>query len=141
MAKRGKRRMDFLDSISIFAVCDQSEANMLAGLDGRVCMMTPISEKQYKKLYALYSKMVNQIQHSCGLNPRGYRQANVKTRPLVSNIASGPPGAKLVVDADLVFEFPMLGLRAQGDLTRGVGNDARESINDILEIVEGCDYL
>lgn len=103
--------------------------------------MTPVGEKQYKRLYALYSKMVNQIQHPCGLNPRGYRQTHPRVRPLVSNIVSGPPGPKMVVDADLVFQFPSLPLRLQHELTRGVGSDADVVIDDILEIVEGCDFL
>ncbi|KAJ3087268.1 hypothetical protein HK102_011465 [Quaeritorhiza haematococci] len=42
-------------------------------LDGGILVMTPVTEKLYKRLYALYSRMVNNLQHAAGLNPRGFR--------------------------------------------------------------------
>lgn len=94
--------------------------NICGALDGRVSILTPISEKQFKRLYALYSKMVVFVQHFAGLNPRGYRQAVVKEKPLVSNIIGGLPGAKMVLDGDLLVQFLGLPVRLQDELSRGL---------------------
>lgn len=41
--------------------------------DGTMSIISPISEKLYRRLYSLYSRMVTSLQHAAGLNPRGYR--------------------------------------------------------------------
>ncbi|KAJ3264692.1 Cleavage and polyadenylation specificity factor subunit 1, partial [Borealophlyctis nickersoniae] len=44
-----------------------------ATLEGGLSIMIPVSEKLYKRMYGLYSRMVNNLQHPAGLNPRGFR--------------------------------------------------------------------
>lgn len=40
-------------------------------------MVTPITEKTYKRLLLLYGQLVNGLQHVAGLNPRAFRYARV----------------------------------------------------------------
>lgn len=36
-------------------------------------MVSPITEKTYKRLLLLYGQLVNGVQHVAGLNPRAFR--------------------------------------------------------------------
>lgn len=45
----------------------------IGSYEGALIMVTPVSENVYKRLYALYSRMVHYSQPTAGLNPRGYR--------------------------------------------------------------------
>ena len=47
--------------------------NELASSDGSLSYVSPVSEKLYRRLYSLYSRMVTGLQHVGGLNPRGFR--------------------------------------------------------------------
>jgi hypothetical protein len=46
---------------------------ILGSSDGTMSIILPVSEKLYRRLYSLYSRMVTSLQHAAGLNPRGYR--------------------------------------------------------------------
>ena len=113
----------------------------LVALDGRISVITPISEKVYKRLYAVYSKMVNRIEHTAGLNPRGFRQARLKFKPLLSNIVTGPPGAKCVLDGDLVSTLLDQPFNLQEELLKGVGSDAGLVVDDLLDVKQGLKYF
>jgi cleavage and polyadenylation specificity factor subunit 1 len=61
-------------------------------LSGGLVLIQPISEKMFKRLYSLYSRMVTHLEHACGLNPRGYRHIGSSKTIAVSSVVSGPPG-------------------------------------------------
>ncbi len=47
---------------------------LLAGtVSGGISIHIPVSEKIFRRLYCLYSRMVTHTEHYCGLNPRGFR--------------------------------------------------------------------
>ena len=46
---------------------------LIGSSNGSVSVVAPVSEKLYRRLYSLYSRMVTSLQHVGGLNPRGYR--------------------------------------------------------------------
>ncbi|KAJ3220748.1 Cleavage and polyadenylation specificity factor subunit 1 [Clydaea vesicula] len=116
--------------------------NVCASLDGRISAIIPVDEKVYRRLYAVYSRMVNQIQHLAGLNPRGFRQAQLKVKPLVSNLLTGPPGAKGVLDGDLLCTFFNLSIKMREELTQGTqGVNSEQVLDDIREILQRMDYF
>ena len=83
---------------------DQSRQHfsICSTLDGGISIVTPVDEKMYKRLYALYSKMVNQLEHYAGLNPRAFRQVQMKNKPVVSSDFGGLPGPKSVL---VIYNF------------------------------------
>jgi cleavage and polyadenylation specificity factor subunit 1 len=40
---------------------------------GTIALINPVDEQTYRRLGALHTYLVNQLEHACGLNPRGYR--------------------------------------------------------------------
>ena len=46
---------------------------MVATADGEIGFLMPASEKTYKRLYDIFTEMVNRMEHPAGLNPRAYR--------------------------------------------------------------------
>ena len=65
-------RLKLLSDRSI-KVSHSSHSCILAGADGSISIVSPVTEKLYRRLYSLYSRMVTSLQHTAGLNPRGYR--------------------------------------------------------------------
>ncbi|KAJ3329950.1 Cleavage and polyadenylation specificity factor subunit 1 [Blyttiomyces sp. JEL0837] len=110
-------------------------------LDGGLCVTIPVSEKLYKRLYAVYSKMVNSLQHLAGLNPRGYRQLHMRVKPLTAMVTSGPPGPKSVLDGTLLFGFLSLPVPQQRELAKAVGSTIDRIIDDLIEIMDGTEYF
>jgi len=53
--------------------CTDSIHPNVGSLNGSISMVTPITEKTYKRLLLLYGQLVNGLQHVAGLNPRAFR--------------------------------------------------------------------
>ena len=54
-------------------ILSKTQFGLCATLDGGLVLIAPVTEKLYKRLYALYNRLVNGLQHDAGLNPKGYR--------------------------------------------------------------------
>jgi CPSF A subunit region len=52
---------------------DFNTSKNVGSLNGSISMVTPITEKTYKRLLLLYGQLVNGLQHVAGLNPRAFR--------------------------------------------------------------------
>ncbi|KAI9344303.1 CPSF A subunit region-domain-containing protein [Obelidium mucronatum] len=107
-------------------------------LDGGLNFTIPCSEKLYKRLYAVYSRLVNNLQPLAGLNPRGYRQIQTRNKPVIS---SGPPGPKSILDGDLLFQYLWIPVPLQKDIAKGVGSTVERIIDDLLEVMSGTEYF
>ncbi|KAJ3403781.1 Cleavage and polyadenylation specificity factor subunit 1 [Chytriomyces hyalinus] len=110
-------------------------------LDGSLNYTIPCSEKLYKRLYVIYSRMVTNIQPLAGLNPRGYRQAQLRNKPLSTLTGSGPPGPKSILDGDLLLAYISLPILQQREIAKGVGSSVERIIDDLIEVFTGTDYL
>ncbi|KAJ3013404.1 Cleavage and polyadenylation specificity factor subunit 1 [Thoreauomyces humboldtii] len=124
-------------------VCRQ-QVCLSGTLEGGLLLMLPVTEKLYKRLYGLYSKMVNALQHPAGLNPRGFRQVALKSRPPTAAIATpmtGPPGPRLVLDGELLYGFQSLSQNQQRELGKGIGSRVDRILDDLLEVVAGVEYF
>ncbi|CAH1761431.1 3424_t:CDS:10 [Entrophospora sp. SA101] len=103
-------------------------------LDGSIGMITPITEKTYKRMQLLYSQMVNGIQHPAGLNPKSFRLLQSKMR-----LAINP--SKGILDGDLLFQFPNLALHRQREMTKQIGTTVERIMDDLLAIQESYNYF
>jgi hypothetical protein len=119
----------------------QEHFGICGTLEGGLSNVVPVSEKMYKRLYALYSKMVNTLQHHAGLNPRGFRQVQQKYRPLGSSTTTGPPGPRSVLDGDLLYRYSSLSVLQQRELAKGVGSTVDRIMDDLVEMVHGTEYF
>lgn len=50
---------------------------------GAIAIVNPVDEQTYRRLGALHTYLVNQLEHACGLNPRAYRAVEGATRGIV----------------------------------------------------------
>ncbi|KAJ3193589.1 Cleavage and polyadenylation specificity factor subunit 1 [Irineochytrium annulatum] len=110
-------------------------------LDGGIALCIPVSEKIYKRTYALYSKMVTNIQHLAGLNPRGFRQGQQKLRPISSSAMLGPPGPRMILDGDLLYTYLHLSGEVQKELAKAVGSTVERIVDDLIEMMSGTEYF
>ena len=110
--------------------------------EGAIVVTTPVPEKLYRRLYGLYSRMVTNLQHLAGLNPRGSKQVSLRVRPLgVSGAMMGPPGPKGILDGDLLFEYASLSGPQQRELAKAIGSNEDRLMDDLLEVIAGTDYF
>ncbi|KAI8851683.1 CPSF A subunit region-domain-containing protein [Chytridium lagenaria] len=135
------RKAGHLDPKTGKAVLPKQYWNVCGMLDGNIGYLVPVSEKLYKRAYALYSKMVNSLQHHAGLNPRGYRQLRHRMRPLTTALSSGPPGPRFILDGDLLSQYHSLSYEQQKELANAVGSTVERNIDDLLEATAGTDYF
>ncbi len=104
-------------------------------------LVSPVGEKMFKRLYALYSRMVTELQHYAGLNPRGFRQARVFPKPVISSIGTGLPGPRSILDGDLLWRFIQLPVSKQYQLASAIGSNRDLILDDLLEIVSGMEHF
>ena len=50
---------------------------------GAISLISPVDEQTYRRLGALHTYLVNQLEHACGLNPRGYRAVEGAARGII----------------------------------------------------------
>jgi cleavage and polyadenylation specificity factor subunit 1 len=50
---------------------------------GTVALVNPVDEQTYRRLGALHTYLINQLEHACGLNPRGYRAYEGAARGII----------------------------------------------------------
>ncbi|KAI8813010.1 CPSF A subunit region-domain-containing protein, partial [Cladochytrium replicatum] len=127
--------------------------SLLGTSDGGVAVMCPVTEKIYKRLYALYSKMVDSVQPIAGLNPRAFRQIQHKTRPqyagsttssysIISSGMGGMPGARSILDGDYLHQYiSTLSSQAQAELAGAIGTEKNTVMDDLLEVLSGVEHF
>ncbi|KAJ8329492.1 mRNA cleavage and polyadenylation factor subunit [Batrachochytrium dendrobatidis] len=115
--------------------------NVAATLDGALEIITPVSERIFKRLYGLYSRMVTSIEHIAGLNPRGFRQAQHRVRPITLSGFIGPPGPRGILDGDLLYEYVRLSRTQQRGLAKAIGSKDDRLMDDLLEVLTGLDFF
>ncbi|KAI9088335.1 CPSF A subunit region-domain-containing protein [Phlyctochytrium arcticum] len=120
------------------------QVTLIGTMEGGVSLLVPVSEKLYKRLYSLYSKMVNNLQHPAGLNPRGYRHVSAHARPSTAATATpmtGPPGPRLVLDGQMLYRYASLSVAQQKELAKGIGSISGRILDDLLEGIAGVEYF
>ncbi|GAB5591624.1 mRNA cleavage and polyadenylation factor subunit [Umbelopsis nana] len=109
--------------------------NLCGSLNGSISMVTPITEKTYKRLLLLYGQMVNGLQHFAGLNPRAFRIMRSSKEKLASN------RSRTILDGDLIFQFINLPLNRQQEMTKQIGTTVERIMEDLIDIAIGVNHL
>ena len=89
--------------------------------------LLPVSEKVYRRLLMLNNVLTNNMEHTAGLNPRGYRTIRTISRDL-RNPSRG------IVDGDLVFTFSDLSVTEKAEYSRKIGTTAADIMDDLAEL-------
>ncbi len=111
-------------------------------LEGGLSLVVPVTEKMFKRLYSLYSRMVTHVEHHAGLNPRGFRQLYLPYHLLAATTAvSGPPGPKGILDGDLTNEFKSLPSDKQYELAKAIGSKPDRILDDLLDLEVILEYF
>ncbi|CEP07342.1 hypothetical protein [Parasitella parasitica] len=92
---------------------------------GSISVLSPISEKTFKRLNTLYGQLVNNVQHVAGLNPRAFRLIKGPKQRMASN------RTKAVLDGDLIFEFAGLSIERQKEITKQIGTTVPRIMEDL----------
>lgn len=120
-------------------LCDPSSAQRLlsanekrhvtwyATLDGSLGHLLPVAEKTYRRLLMLMNVMTNNLPHTAGLNPKGFRTIRQNKRDL-RNPSRG------VVDGDLVFKYSDLPAAEKAEFARKIGTSASDILDDLAEL-------
>ncbi|KAG2182258.1 hypothetical protein INT43_007185 [Umbelopsis isabellina] len=109
--------------------------SLCGSLNGSIAMVSPITEKTYKRLLLLYGQLVNGVQHVAGLNPRAFRIMRSSKEKLASN------RSRAILDGDLVFQFINLPLNRQQEMTKQIGTTVERIMEDLIDIAIGVNNL
>ncbi|KAI8067717.1 CPSF A subunit region-domain-containing protein [Gilbertella persicaria] len=102
---------------------------------GSISVISPISEKTFKRLSTLYGQLVNNVQHVAGLNPRAYRLIKGPKQRMASN------RTKAILDGDLIFEFAGLSIEQQKEITKQIGTTVARIKEDLVDIETSIDHF
>ncbi|KAM3586172.1 mRNA cleavage and polyadenylation factor subunit [Umbelopsis sp. WA50703] len=109
--------------------------SICGSLNGSIAMVSPITEKTYKRLLLLYGQLVNGVQHVAGLNPRAFRIMRSSKEKLASN------RSRAILDGDLIFQFINLPLNRQQEMTKQIGTTVERIMEDLIDIAIGVNNL
>uniref|UniRef100_A0A1B6G369 Cleavage and polyadenylation specificity factor subunit 1 n=3 Tax=Proconiini TaxID=565685 RepID=A0A1B6G369_9HEMI len=108
-------------------LAEKRHITMFATLDGALGYLLPVPEKSYRRLLMLQNVLVNQVQHTAGLNPKAYRQYKSWSK-LQGNPARG------VIDGELVWTYLSLPVLERAEIAKKIGTKVDEIIDDLGEI-------
>ena len=111
----------------LLAANEKKHVTWFASLDGALGHVLPVAEKTYRRLLMLMNVMTNNLPHTAGLNPKGFRTLRQKSKDL-RNPSRG------VVDGDLVFKYTNLSVPLKAELARKIGTSAEEIMEDLAEL-------
>jgi len=106
---------------------EKKHVTWYATLDGALGHLLPLSEPKYRRMLMLNNVLTNSLQHTAGLNPKGYRTFRSERRDL-RNPCRG------IVDGDLVFQFTDLPAPDKAEFARRIGTTAADIMDDLSEL-------
>eukprot|EP00842_Homolaphlyctis_polyrhiza_P002399 jgi/Hompol1/315/HPOL_002464-RA len=115
--------------------------NLAATVEGSLIVIQPVSEKIFKRLYGLYSRMVLALEPIAGLNPRGFRQIQQRIKVAALTPVMGPPGPRGILDGDLLYQYLSLSRTQQRSLAKAIGSRDDRLIDDMLEVNCASDFF
>eukprot|EP00092_Neocalanus_flemingeri_P020040 GFUD01021700.1.p1 GENE.GFUD01021700.1~~GFUD01021700.1.p1 ORF type:complete len:1406 (+),score=514.90 GFUD01021700.1:53-4270(+) len=111
----------------LLAANEKRHVTWYATLDGSIGHLLPVAEKTYRRLLMLMNVMTNNLPHTAGLNPKGFRTIR-QNRKDMRNPSRG------IVDGDLVFKFTDLTAALKAEFARKIGTSADEIMDDLAEL-------
>eukprot|EP00123_Amoebidium_parasiticum_P016813 comp23593_c0_seq1/m.40045 comp23593_c0_seq1/g.40045 ORF comp23593_c0_seq1/g.40045 comp23593_c0_seq1/m.40045 type:complete len:1411 (-) comp23593_c0_seq1:334-4566(-) len=101
--------------------------NYIGTMDGGLGFVAPVAEKTYRRLNTLQSRMVTQLLHVAGLNPRAHRLY----QPMAS---TGSNPCRNILDTDLLGLYAYLPASLRKDLARQIGTSPGQILQDLQEM-------
>lgn len=117
-----------------------SDLALIINTEGGFSILVPVAERVYRRLHSIYSCMSGGLKHVAGLNPRGYRQVGQQEHPIIAanTVPVGStPGARFVLDGDLIFEYFSLGSTEQTSIAKGIGSFKTRIVEDLIHVMKG----
>ena len=111
----------------LLAANEKRHVTWYATLDGSIGHLLPVAEKTYRRLLMLMNVMTNNLPHTAGLNPKGFRTIRQNRKDLRSP-------SRGIVDGDLVFKFTDLTAALKAEFARKIGTSADEIMDDLAEL-------
>jgi len=106
---------------------EKRHVTWFATLDGALGHLLPVAEKTYRRLLMLMNVMTNNLNHTAGLNPKGFRTIRQTGKDLRSP-------SRGMVDGDLVFQYSDLPVAEKAEFARKIGTTAGEIMDDLAEL-------
>jgi len=94
---------------------ESKHMTVFATLDGSLHYLLPINEKIYRRLLMLQNTMNVHLQHTAGVNPKGYRTVMMHRKSLTNPCRN-------VLDGDLIFRFINLSMNEKTELCKKIGS-------------------
>ncbi|XP_044171683.1 cleavage and polyadenylation specificity factor subunit 1-like [Acropora muricata] len=103
-------------------------------LDGGIGLLLPMTEKTYRRLHMLQTKLVECIPHVAGLNPKAFRLVSGNRRSL-SN------AHRNILDAELLCKFIHLGTMERFEVTKKIGTTPAQILDDLMDVERACAHF
>ncbi|URD80123.1 cleavage and polyadenylation specificity factor subunit [Musa troglodytarum] len=109
-------------------------ALLFSTLDGSIGCIAPLDELTFRRLQTLQRKLVDAVPHTCGLNPRSFRQFR-------SNGKAHRPGPDNMVDCELLSQYEMLPLGKQLEIAFQIGTTRSQILSNLNDLSLGTSFL
>ncbi|XP_065030175.1 cleavage and polyadenylation specificity factor subunit 1-like isoform X1 [Musa acuminata AAA Group] len=109
-------------------------ALLFSTLDGSIGCIAPLDELTFRRLQTLQRKLVDAVPHTCGLNPRSFRQFR-------SNGKAHRPGPDNMVDCELLSQYEMLPLDKQLEIAFQIGTTRSQILSNLNDLSLGTSFL
>ncbi|KAK8965128.1 Cleavage and polyadenylation specificity factor subunit 1 [Platanthera guangdongensis] len=109
-------------------------ALLFATLDGSIGCIAPLDELTFRRLQTLQRKLVDSVPHTCGLNPRSFRQFRSNGKP-------HHPGPDNIVDCELLSQYEMLSLEEQLEIANQIGTTRAQILANLNDFSLSTSFL
>ncbi|KAF6156189.1 hypothetical protein GIB67_010653 [Kingdonia uniflora] len=109
-------------------------ALLFGTLDGSVGCIAPVDELTFRRLQSLQRKLVDEVPHIGGLNPRAFRQFR-------SNGKAHRPGPDSMIDCELLSHYEMLPFEEQLDIGHQIGTTRAQILTNLNDLSLGTSFL
>ncbi|WOL10817.1 cleavage and polyadenylation specificity factor subunit 1 isoform X1 [Canna indica] len=109
-------------------------ALLFSTLDGSIGCIAPLEELTFRRLQSLQNSLVDAVPHTCGLNPRSFRQFR-------SNGKAHRPGPDNIVDCELLSQYEMLPLDKQLEIAAEASTTRSQVLSGLSELSLGISFV
>ncbi|KAJ7381472.1 Cleavage and polyadenylation specificity factor subunit 1 [Desmophyllum pertusum] len=113
---------------------DLRQLTCFGTLDGGLGLLLPMTEKTYRRLHMLQTKLVECIPHIAGLNPKAFRLISGKKRAL-----NNPH--RNILDGELLNKFSQLGTMERLEVTKKIGTTPAQILDDLMDVERACTHF
>ncbi|XP_066019502.1 cleavage and polyadenylation specificity factor subunit 1-like [Pocillopora verrucosa] len=113
---------------------DLRQLTCFGTLDGGLGLLLPMTEKTYRRLHMLQTKLVECIPHVAGLNPKAFRLVRGKKRSL-----NNPH--RNILDGELLGKFLQLGTMEKLEVAKKIGTTPAQILDDLMDVERSCSHF